>query len=168
MHELMKKVKKELDTIAEKGISSSNLETTNKLVDIYKDLKEVCEMEESEMYGAQRRGRNGRYMDSYEMNDYDRYDARSGRGGRGRGGNYGFSPMDERCERHLDRMRDAFERYSVGRQRYMDGGSHERMTEGIEMTMAAIVGFVESLIDFSETSEEKEIVRKYIEKMKKI
>ena len=38
MKELKNKVKKELDTIAEKGLTSSNLETTYKLVDIYKDI----------------------------------------------------------------------------------------------------------------------------------
>jgi hypothetical protein len=41
MKELQKKVKKELDSIAEKGLTASNLETTNKLVDIYKDILEI-------------------------------------------------------------------------------------------------------------------------------
>lgn len=168
MHELMKKVKKELDTIAEKGISSSNLEATTKLVDIYKNLKEVCDMEESEMYGA-RGGRGGsRYRDSYDNWDYDNYDARGRGGDRGGRGSYDYYPMDERHERYLTRMREGMERYNAGRRRYMDGGSSERMTEGIEMTMAAIVSFVESLVDFAETPDEKEIVRKHIEKLKKI
>lgn len=162
MEALMKKVKKELDTIADKGISSSNLEATNKLVDIYKDLKEICEMEEGGehgMYGARSRGRDGRYKD---YDDWDRYEAR------GRDRSYGHYPIDERHERHFDRMREGLEHYSAGRRRYMDGGSHERMVEGVEMTMSAIVGFVESLIDFAETSEEKEIVRKYVDKLKKV
>lgn len=166
MEALMKKVKKELDTIADKGISSSNLEATNKLVDIYKDLKEICEMEEGGergMYGARSRGRDGRFKgDDWD----DDYGARGGRGSRG--GNYGYYPIDERHERHFDRMREGLEHYSAGRRRYMDGGSHERMVEGIEMTMAAIVGFVECLVDFAETSEEKEIVRKYVDKLKKV
>ena len=34
---LLKKVGKELDIIADKGISSSNLDSTYKLIDIYKD-----------------------------------------------------------------------------------------------------------------------------------
>ena len=40
MHKLLEKVEKELDNIAEKGITNSNLDTTYKLIDIYKDIKE--------------------------------------------------------------------------------------------------------------------------------
>ena len=52
--------------------------------------------------------------------------------------------------------------------RYRDGGSNERMVEGIEMTMGAIVNFIESLMDIAETSQEKEIVRKYVDRIKKM
>lgn len=168
MEALLKKVKKELDNIADKGITSSNLEATNKLVDIYKDIKEICEMEEGGelMYGARARGRDGRYKDGSDW-DYDDYGARGGRGG-SRGGNYGHYPMDERLERYFNRIREGMENYDAGRNRYREGGSHERMVDGIEMTMAAIVTFVESLVDFAETSEEKEIVRKYVDKLKKV
>ena len=41
MHKLLEKVEKELHNIAEKGISSANLDTTYKLIDIYKDIKEL-------------------------------------------------------------------------------------------------------------------------------
>ena len=71
METLMRKVKKELDTIAEKGLTSSNLETTNKLVDIYKDLKEICEIDE--------RGGNGMYEARGRYRDYDNYDRRGDR-----------------------------------------------------------------------------------------
>lgn len=40
MHKLLERVEKELENIADKGLSSSNLETTYKLIDIYKDIKE--------------------------------------------------------------------------------------------------------------------------------
>ena len=42
------------------------------------------------------------------------------------------------------------------------------MVEGIEMTMCAIVDFIEALMDLAETSQEKEIVRKNIDKIKRI
>ena len=51
MDKLMEKVKKELENIAEKGLSASNLETTYKLIDIYKDIKEA-EYYESEIKEA--------------------------------------------------------------------------------------------------------------------
>ena len=41
MEDLLKRVKKELYAIADKGITSSNLESTYKLIDIYKDIKEA-------------------------------------------------------------------------------------------------------------------------------
>lgn len=46
MEELLRKVKKELDAIGDKGLTSSNLETTYKLIDIYKDIKEACYYED--------------------------------------------------------------------------------------------------------------------------
>jgi len=170
MHDLKAKVKKELDNIAEKGLTSSNLEATNKLVDIYKDIVEICEKEEggeNGMYEA-RGGRGENYRDSYS--GYDDYDARGrSRDSRGRYmDNYGHYPMDEKTERYLRRIREGMEDYNEGRNRYRDGDSDQRMVEGIEMTMGAIVNFVESLMDIAETSKEKEIVRRYVDKIKKV
>jgi len=42
------------------------------------------------------------------------------------------------------------------------------MIDGIDMTMSAICMFIESLADFAETSREKEIIRKHVEKIKNI
>lgn len=157
MDELKSKVKKELDSIAEKGLTSSNLETTYKLIDIYKDIYQVCEMADGgdkmydrryeESYDARGRMRDsrGRYMDSYN-----------------------YHPMDERTERYLRKMREGMEDYNEGRSRYRDGDSDRRMVEGIEMTMEAILNFVESLMDIAETQKEKEIVRKYVEKIRNV
>lgn len=158
MHELKTKVKKELDNIATKGLTSSNLETTNKLVDIYKDIVEICEKEEGgetmyssrgydDDYNARGRARDsrGRYMDSY-----DHY------------------PMDDKTERYLRRMREGMADYNEGRERYRDGDSNKRMVEGIEMTMGAILNFVESLMDIAETSQEKDIVRRYVDKIRNV
>ena len=103
MDKLMEKVKKELENIAEKGLSASNLETTYKLIDIYKDIKEAeyYESEIKEEQGGdysmpQRRDSRGRYMNDgydryydpvihggYDNRGYDNrgYDNRSGHGG---------------------------------------------------------------------------------------
>lgn len=163
MELLLNRVKKELDSIADKGITSSNLETTNKLVDIYKDIKEIHEMSEGS-YNArggrsQSRGSDGRYNDG-------RYS--DGRYNDGRYNDYNHHPRDERTERYFVRMREGIDDYNEGRNRYRDGGSEQRMIDGIEMTMGAIVSFVECLIDYSETSQEKEIVRKYVNKLKNV
>ena len=99
--------------------------------------------------------------DSYDTRNYrgDWDDKYTGRG---------TDERSERTERYLERIRDGVHSYNTGRRRYMDGDSKQRMIEGIEMTMTAIVNFVEFMNDFAESSQEKEIVKKYIEKLKKI
>jgi hypothetical protein len=82
---------------------------------------------------------------------YDDYSAR-GRDSRGRySDDYGYYPREDRWDRYLARMRDGMNDYSAGRTRYRDGGSNERMIDGIEMTMGAIVNFIDSLMDIAET-----------------
>lgn len=170
MEELLRKVKKELENIGEKGLSSSNLDTTYKLIDIYKDIKEACYYEdqtENDMYGARGGRGRGRYRDDDDYSgNYGRQGGGSGSGGRG--GSYGHFPLDERTERHFDRMREGMYNYNEGKNRYRDGDSKQRMIDGVEMTMGAIVNFIESMVDFAETATEKEIVRKYIDKLKSI
>ena len=67
MHKLLEKVEKELDNIAEKGITNSNLDTTYKLIDIYKDIKESKYYETNSggnEYDARMRDSRGRYMEN--------------------------------------------------------------------------------------------------------
>ena len=180
MHKLLEKVEKELHNIAEKVISSANLDTTYKLIDIYKDIKESeyyqSEIDEEKNGGEynmpQRRDDRGRYMND----DYDRYydDRRYDRDGRRNGsweasGRYSNYPyVDERTRRYVDRMMEGVDTYNEGRDRYRHGDNEDRMIDGIEMAMAAVCMFVESLSEFAETPKEKEIIRKHLEKMKKI
>ena len=147
MDELKHRVKKELENISSKGITASNLDSTYKLVDIYKDILEIREKEEKDNYD---RGR-------MRGDEYDRYSGRRD-----------YYPIDERFERYMTRMREGMSDYDAGRSRYRDGSSNERMVEGIEMTMGAIVNFIESLMDIAETSQEKEIVRKYVDRIRKV
>ena len=157
MEMLLKKVSKELDTIADKGITSSNLDTTYKLIDIYKDIKEISKMENEERNGSHRMEGDGRgsYNDKYyieRFNDSERW----------------RYPTDERTERYLTRMREGMSDYNAGRMRYREGGNENRMIDGIEMTMGAVINFVEALMDYAETSQEKEIIRKYVNKIKNV
>lgn len=163
MHRLLERVEKELNTVADKGLTSSNLDSTYKLIDIYKDIKESEYYEsklkdDSSSYDMPRsRDSRGRY------NDSDRYNRR----GDWDSDRYGmYYPGDERTERYIERIRDGMGRYNAGRSRYRDGDSSDRMVDGIEMTMSAICMFVESLMDYAETSQEKEVIRKHINKLK--
>ena len=154
MEELLRKVKKELDAIGDKGLTSSNLETTYKLIDIYKDIKEACYYEDQvgKSFDRDDRYRGDTYRDGRRT---DReYEIRS------------YYPSDSKHDRYLNKMREGMHDYDEGKMRYRDGDSKDRMIDGIEMTMSALVNFVEDLMDFAETSSEKEIVKKYVNKLK--
>ena len=166
MHRLLERVEKELENISNKGLNSSNLDTAYKLIDIYKDIKESSYYDEmahkgETSYGARARDSRGRFMDSDSKRLYDRTDDWGTE-------RYGLYPYEDKIERHLTRMRDGVDKYNIGKERYRDGGSQDRMIDGIEMTMEAITMFIESLCDLAETSQEKEIIRKHINKLKNI
>lgn len=178
MDKLKEMVKKELDQIAEQGLTNTNLETTFKLVDILKDIGEIDEdkKERGEMgmpyrdnYGRGGYGREnysmyarGNYRDSYNMPYmYDNY-GRSGNGGR-----YQHHGCEHFFEK-MDRMLDCLEEYVYSKGRYRDGGSGNKMVEDIEKTMYAVCALVESLMDSADTPEEKETIRKHIDKIKSI
>lgn len=157
MHELLDKVERELEKIGEKGLTSSNLETAYKLIDIYKDIKEAKYYEkecQDDSYDARARGGRGRYTESSRSNE--RYKT--------------HYPWDDRVERYFERIRDGIDDYSEGRDRYRDGDSQnrEQMIKGIEMAMSALVSFVETLYDHTETPREKDVIKEHIEKLRKL
>ena len=57
IEKLMENIKKELKEVGEKGLTNANLESTSKLVDMLKDLKEI----ESEGQEEYRRGGYGNF-----------------------------------------------------------------------------------------------------------
>ena len=157
MRELLNKVEKELEKVGEKGLTSSNLDSTYKLIDIYKDIKEAKyydKMCDEESYDARRRDSMGRYMDSSRGGSESRYQH--------------DRPWDDRTERYYLKIKDGLDDYSAGRERYRDGASQDRMIEGIEMAMSALVNFVETLYDHTETQREKDVIHEHIDKLKKI
>lgn len=159
MKELLRKVEKELENIGEKGITSSNLDTAYKLIDIYKDIKEACYYEDQinneDSYGARERDSRGRYRD-WDNHDYRDYN------------DYKNYPLNERDERYFNRIKEGLFNYNEGKNRYRDGQSKEKMIDGVDMAMGALVNFVEYMMDNTETSQEKDVIRKHIEKLKKI
>lgn len=172
MNKLKEMVKKDLETLEEQGISSSNLQTISALVDILKDISEIEDnSNERGDYGMRypREGTRNMYMPIYRgRNDYE-YD--------GRMGNYPYSYMGEGSYRHtpmehlfekMNRLFENIEYYIDGKERYHAGGHQGHMADGLEKTMYAICTLVESLMDSAETAEEKETIRKHIEKIKNI
>lgn len=148
---LLERVEKELDAIADKGLTSSNLDTTYKLIDIFKDIKESCYYECMTDKGNDRYSGDKEYWHRDRDRDWDR-----------RGG------VDDRTERYLTRVHEGLENYNTGKMRYRNGDSNTRLIEGMEMTMEAIQMFISYLMDYAETSQEKEVIRKYIDKIKNL
>lgn len=168
MDKLFDNAKKELKQIEQTGLNSSNIDNAYKLLSIAKNIKKLEMLKEGE--GNMRGG----YMD-YDR-DYDRrYDGyrdderygRRGIPGSGRGGRYRGDDNDRMYD-HLDRIMEGVEMYKYGRGRYRDSGDQERMHDGLEKLMYAICMFIESTMDFAESPEEKEIIRKHIQKIKNL
>lgn len=168
MKKLKEIVDKELHEVGEKGITAANLQTVSALVDIKKDLAEVEAMEKggSEMYD---------YGRDYRHHPYDYEDYGRGRSSGGYSTGYGARGRDsrgrytgDRMRDHMARIEDGIEMYEYGRERYRASGDESRVHEGLEKMMYAVCMFIESTMDFTETPEEKEIVRKHIEKLSRM
>lgn len=190
--DLKELIKKELKEVANKGLSSSNLESTYKLVDILKDLTEV-ESESKEKYQNGQYGQGGQdgqygmmdyryvpqYMGSgawrgYMEGDYnsrgygmDGYRERGGYGEQyNNQGGRSYNGPDRRMRDRIERVIEGAEVYDYGRDRYQHGGSHEAMEEGLEKMMYAVCMLVETAMDAAQSPKEKEIIRKHIQKIK--
>lgn len=152
MEKLLEQIKAELKAVEEKGVNASNLELIGKLADIYKDLSKIQLMEG----GA-------------EALDYRYYDDYGARGGGGRGGyrEGGYGRRYSRMRDYMDRMADGMDQYEYSKERYMHGDD-ERVIDGLEKIMYAMCMFVESAMDFAESPQEKEIIRKHIQKISRI
>jgi hypothetical protein len=163
MNKLKEQIKKELTEIEEKGINASNLELVSKLTEIYKELGEIEKMDkggqEMQEYGRYRDGGYGTYRDGG-------YNARGNY--RDGGYNEGYGRRYSRMRDHMDRMMDGMDQYEYGKERYMHGGDDGRVMEGLEKIMYAICMFVETAMDFAESPQEKELIRKHIQKISKI
>lgn len=168
MDKLLDNVKKELKQIEDEGLNSNNLDHAAKLTQMYHHLSEEEREGEDKLmrhtdYG---RGGSGRVDYNYQ-NDRPYYDdyPYGRRGGYSRRGGY---RGNDSFRDHLDRIMEGADMYEYGRNRYMEGGSEERIYDGLEKLMYAVCTFVESTMDFAETPEEKEIIRKHIQKMKNL
>ena len=168
MRKLFENVNKEIDCIEEQGINSNNIDNLFKLVDIAKDLIELDEKTDEE--GNIMRYNRGRYNDNYPYRDNYRGERDDYRNGRNFGRMYDerYGHIDERFYDRLDRITEALEDYMYGKDRYRDNGGTDRMKEGLDKVMYGICTLVETIMDFSETPEEKEIVRKHIDKMRDV
>ena len=169
MDKIIERIKKDLEQIEtqveEKGFTKEKLDFANTLLDTLKEAKEIKAMDEGDKY--MNYGRYDEYRGDYEERD-GRGNYREG-GDREGGyrGNYGREGGNYRGMRYyLDRINDGAEMYEYGRDSYRHGDNDQRMIEGLERLMYGVCMLVEATMEFAESPEEKEIVRKHIHKLK--
>lgn len=146
---VIEKTEEKIKEIIESDITPSNLEHLDKLVDIYKDMKEVESMNygnygEYNNYGGRgpSRGAYGEYGRGY--NEYNEGYGRRGRDSKYRG--YG----------HLDRMYNEYGNYSYGRERY---GANEDTKKSLKYMLESMEDFAHMLKEEAQSQEEVEMIR---------
>ena len=135
----------EIDKIADKGLTTGNLETAYKLIDMYKDLKTVEGMEDYADYEYSRaRGRMRAKRDS--MGRYSRrYED---------GNSYNEDGPDYYEKRYIDSKRMYRNDHSMA--------SKQSMLSDLDDLMAEMSGKLKELKRDADTPEERETIEKYI------
>lgn len=192
MKKLCELIESELGKIAEKGLTTSNLETAYKLVDMYKDLKNTEYWEtKGEYYDTVLMEMQGGYSqnDGYSMmeDDYSmrgrkrdrmgRYSRDDGMGGqsmaRGRGVNNrgrnqysrdgGYS-MNDGGYSMYDRYMDAKQSYRSNQS--MDG--KQKLMESLEDYMDDFTEKIKEMSRDADSAEERELINKFMTKLQNI
>lgn len=165
MHKLRENIDKELKSIEEKGLTSSNLDNAYKLIEMKKGLDKIDMLESGEYSndGYSNRGRGGYSRDGGYSNDYD--NGNSYRRGRNqRTGEYMHRPNYSRLsgdDTDMDEYRRRKSEYSNSR----DGESKEKMLDALDDLMSGVCAMVKQICRDSDTKEEREIVMRHIHKM---
>ena len=146
MHEkLEKKTEESINKILDEGITTANLDHLYKLIDIYKDAKEVESMNNYGNYGNYGARRPG--YDSYGRDNYGEY------------GNYGENygrrgrDMKYRGEEEMDRMANEYGRYMESRERY---GAGEETDKSFHYMVKALEDFIMVLKEEAESPQQKQ------------
>ena len=147
---LAKKTEESINKIIDEGITTSNLDHLYKLVDIYKDAKEVESMNYGN-YGGRRPG-----YDSYGRDSYGNY----GEYGRSSYGRRGYD-MKYRGEEEIDRMAGEYGRYMENRSRY---GAGEETDKSFHYMVKALEDFIMVLHEEAETPQQKQMLTEALQK----
>lgn len=194
MKKLCELIESELGKIAEKGLTTSNLETAYKLVDMYKDLKNTEYWEtKGEYYDTVLMEMQGGYSqnDGYSMMEddysmrgrkrdrmgrYSRDDGMGGqsmaRGGRdGRGNNRGRNQYSREGSYAMDGGYSMYDRYMDAKQSYrsnqsMDG--KQKLMESLEDYMDDFTEKIKEMSRDADSAEERELINKFMNKLQTI
>lgn len=146
---VIEKTEESITKILDEGLNTTNLDHLYKLIDIYKDAKEVKGMNYGN-YG----GRNAEY-DSYGRDEYGR-----GNYGEYNGyNNYGARGYDRRYRGHdsLDRMYQDYGRYMGDRERY--GAGSEDSKKSLKYMLESMEDFARMLKEDATSQEEVMMIK---------
>lgn len=144
---VIEETKKSIKKILDDGIQTTNLEYLDKLVDIYKDAKEVESMRYSNYEGYGNYGGRRAGYDSYGRDNYGNYGDSYGRRG---------YDMKYRGHDHLDRMYENYGRYEAGRERY---GTNEDTKKSLKYMLESMEDFAHMLKQDAQSEEEVQMIR---------
>lgn len=189
MKKFCEMIEMELGKIADKGLTTSNLDAAYKLVDMYKDLKNTDYWETKgeyydtvlmEMQGGYSHNDEKMMDDGYSMRGrkrdrmgrYSRDDDMGGqsyaRGGRrdnrGRYSRYGGYSMNDGGYSMYDRYMDAKQSYRSNQS--MDG--KQKLMESLEDYMDDFTEKIKEMHRDAETGEERELISKFMTKLQNI
>lgn len=182
MKKMCELIEMELGKIAEKGLTTSNLETAYKLIDMYKDLKNTEYWEtKGEYYDTVLMEMQGGYSDrDYAMMDDDyamrgrkrdrmgRYSREDGMGGqsyaRGRGGRSRGYSMSDGGDYMYNRYMDAKQSYRSNQS--MDG--KQKLMESLEDYMDDFTEKIKEMSRDADSAEERELINKFMTKLQNI
>ena len=144
MEKIIQRTKEFIEKVGEQGLDTVDMDYLSKVVDIFKDLKEV----------------------EYMNNNYGRYDAY---GEYGRYDAYGRRGVDARYrgEEYMEGMRGSYRNYEEARNEYNRGnyGAKEDGLKELEYMLHALVKFAKTIKEEATSPEEQEIVRKHFMKI---
>ena len=159
-------VEEQLQQVLEQKVQQGNVEYLYKLIDIYKDIKNIMYWKEKlDMrrysdyndygrgnYGEYGRGNYGEYNESYGRDSYGNY------GRRGNYGRYSARGYDTkyRGDEHLDNMYGAYHEYAEGRDSY---GADEATLKSLDKMLQSAKKFMEMLKQEAKSQEEVEMIK---------
>ena len=153
-------IEKELNQIADNGLTEGNLDIVGKLVDIQKDLENInywdCKKEAIKM-------RYSNYGDYSEGGYSEGRYGRRGVPGTGRGRYRGQDDGEDMIED----MRESYSAYSESRNAYSRGNYNagQDSMEALEDTMRLFTEFAQKMVQEVDSPEAKQIIRKHLRKI---
>lgn len=145
MYRMGERIKEELDKIAEKGLNIGNLDHAYKLIDMYKDLKNVDYWEAKKDY--------------YETDGYsERNRKRDSHGRYSRSDGYSYRDGSDAYDRYIDSKRTY--RHNAG-----DGNCKQRLMNTLDDYMDSFTSRMEEMLRDADCAEERETIQRYLSKL---